>query len=522
MAGTDSIVGQSGLIGEDLYLRKIERTCTFEDDDQIDDYQRDLLRDTAPDVPFFESDQPRRNYQSTQVINLRDGGRRDQTEPDLPDGEQLNFDPWVLDVPAGPDFQKSVAQQKARAKYINFYPDSDHSVPESGISPTQMVMQMKNAMPLTQNRWKIFETSMDNVQHGFLSQTKKCEVDKIKSDFEVPELNDCPNKYRIGATNEFSNVTQLGFRTNVDHQFKIARYGQVRAGNKLTDCYANREGAFVDHRISLPHEGLNISPDLAFMMVDLSKKKVRDHQIGKDNLIFPRALATQNVHKKITHDDMAGLQARQTVQTATLSANVEYEGKMLMMQGLTPAENLSRFGKVIVDPKIIDIISEIANRKMAPREMKDLREQIEQTSINSGVFVMDQAAATRKSGPQVYEALVSREAEKTELEPKESKQIFNYASLPLSDSNSGNTMGMQLSEAYKSTSKVRRPAAGSTNLQLPHLMNVTTNNMDVQPLEGLVKEKFARPMGSKYNFANMDRENPSDARDYENRNASRL
>lgn len=521
MAGTDTIVGQFGLIPEDIYLRKIERSCTFEDPDQTEDYQRNLLKDLRPDVPYFESDLPRRNYQSTQAINLRDGGRREKVNPDLPDGLQLNFDPWVIDTPAGPDFQKHVDQQKSRAKYINFYPDADNSIPESGIHPTHMVKQIKAAQPWVQNRLKIFETSMDNMQHGFMPQIDGCKVEKVKLTTEVPRLNDCSYRTRIGNTSAFSNDTQLGFRTNVDHPFKIARYGMIKAGSPATDFYINREGTHVDHRIPILHEGINISPDLALLMVDLALKKSHAHQIGKDNIIFPGVRESANRTIKITPADMAGIQARQTAQTAALAANVAYEGKIIGKQtlGLIYPTDLSMFGKSIIDPNIIEFIASLmTNRQMRTRETDDLRDKIEKTAKESGVFVMDKTTALRESGPQVYESLVSREAEKSTKKAEESKQIFNYAALAKNIENTpGNTMGLQAMEAYKSLSKERSPDMANTNLTLPHNMTVSTTDGYFAPLAGKTKDRYTGGMGSKYNFANMDKEDQSRIPDRENR-----
>jgi hypothetical protein len=511
MPGTDSIVGMYGGINEDIYLRKIEKTCMFEDDAQIENYQRNLLKNTRPDAPFFESDQPRRDFQSTSVINLRDGGRRDKTDPDLPDGIQLNFDPWIENSPAGVDYQLGVSQQKARAKLIKFYPDNDDSVPESMIHPYQMVRQIKAGQPWTQERLKIFETSKDGMQHGFNAQEIKCRpIEKVTPDNVIPHINECAYKTRIGNTSALSNETHLGYWTDTDHSFKIARYGQVRAGMPVVNYYTNREGTFVDHRIPILREGVNISPDLALLMANLALKKTQTHQIAGDTIIFPNIVEAGNRAQRITADDLMKIRV-QAVQTAAIASNMLLHGEITPKdgRGLVQPIDVGRVGKIIVDPEIIEFMaSMLTNKHMRPRDMDDLREKIEQTAMKSGVYVMDQQAILRKNGPQVYEALVSREAEKTGLKAEESKQIFNYAALPPQDANH---MEMQKMEAYKSISKERAPGAGNPNVIFPHQTDVTTTGSNVfNQLAGATKDRFTGGIKNKYNFGMMDTE-PQDS-----------
>lgn len=516
----DTRVGTYGLIPEDLYLRKIERTALYENPKQLEYYQRNLLKDTRPDAPFFASDEPRRNYQSQSVINLRDGGRRTKTDPDLPDGLNLNFDPWVIDTPAGPDMQKHVKQQNDRARFVNFYDDSDNSVPESMIAPTQMQMQIKHAMPLVQNRLKIFDTSMDGLQHGAHHKTQECNILKITRDGTIVNINDADYIHRIGNTSALSNAIQLGYRTDVDHQFKIAKYGFVRAGNAASDEYANRTGAFVDHRLPVSYEGMHISPDLAFLMANLVNRRIMQHQIGKDNINFAKTAESINQSGKITPNDMAGIYARQTKETQHLAPNMLYDGKTINRNGtrLFTSDSVSSvMDKTIIDPQIISFMQELLkNKKMAPCDIKDLRDRIEQTAIKNGIYVMDKNSLTRKTGPTTYDNLMSF-VPIDQHTKDESKNVFNYArAFAIGDDS---TINMHNVEAYKGTSYQQTNQASNTNLELPHQMN-TTNNGDGQfgLLEGKAKEKFVGTLGSKYmtKYINRD-DNQQSMSDKENR-----
>jgi hypothetical protein len=78
-------VGTYGEMPLDMYLKKQETTCMYENPSMVEDNLRSLLSDYTPDEPFLESDQPRGGtdkygnerggYESTQRINLRSGAR---------------------------------------------------------------------------------------------------------------------------------------------------------------------------------------------------------------------------------------------------------------------------------------------------------------------------------------------------------------------------------------------------------------------------------------------------------------
>jgi len=65
-----------GQIDDGMVARKYEETPLYEDPDQMEDMHRSTLMDFRPDQAVFESDLPRREYQSTSRIHLRESGSR--------------------------------------------------------------------------------------------------------------------------------------------------------------------------------------------------------------------------------------------------------------------------------------------------------------------------------------------------------------------------------------------------------------------------------------------------------------
>jgi hypothetical protein len=255
-------------------------------------------------------------------------------------------------------------------------------------------------------------------------------------------------------------------------------------------------------------------------MVDLALKKAKDHQIGKNNIAFPSVLESGNVTQKVTTDDLMKIKHK-SLQSVVMAAHTLLNGETAQRDGrmLLPPLELSRIGKTIIDPEIIEFIaSMMTNKGLIPRDVNDLRAQIDKTAAQSGVFVMDKTAALRKAGALVYESLVSRESHETADRAKEHKPIFNYAALPASDDGTGHVKSSYNVEAYKSTSKERRPNTGNVPTDLPHLLDITSNEPAIfNQLAGLTKERYVGGLGKKYNFANMVREDIDTMPDRENR-----
>ena len=141
MSSANSVVGSGSLMPEDFYIRKYESSCIYESPSMMDDYNRNQLKKEGPIQGFFESDQKRTNYDTLGRLALRDGGKRRQTEPWLPDGTFLDHqftEPDSRSIMYQPDMLLHRKQQEARGGYYNYRSDEDFSIPEKGIHPDKI------------------------------------------------------------------------------------------------------------------------------------------------------------------------------------------------------------------------------------------------------------------------------------------------------------------------------------------------------------------------------------------------
>ena len=151
-----------GAIDEGMVARKYEQTALYEDPFQVEDSIRDELRDFMPDQPTLESDLPRREYQSTSRIHLRESGSRGDN-PEHPEIFIGFTDRDPRGVNNDPDFKQMANQSWARRRFkeATMYNDDDHSVPSQGIHPNKMRWQIRQSQNELKKRWKIFSTSKD-------------------------------------------------------------------------------------------------------------------------------------------------------------------------------------------------------------------------------------------------------------------------------------------------------------------------------------------------------------------------
>ncbi len=388
-----SIVGSGSLMPESVYLKKMEQTCIYEDPDQLDNHFRNTLKNQRCDKPFFESDMPRRDNYSRDRLNLRYGGRRVNTEPYLPDGTFLDYE-FTLKDPRGiatqPDMMQYRRQQESRGRFIKHGNDEDNSVPSSGWNPTQVVKAIKGQFYNVKERMKIFDESMDGRHNGGVSNTKLTSTGVClqETDARAPIMQDamCYNQARY--LNDLSNNTSIGWRRTTDHIFQIAKYGQIR-GNALlsTQNWAkNRSNARVEHDVMLSWKDQTITKALSMKMIDMARKKYNDIETGKTVLLSEGKESQIDRNKKLSARDLSGLQSRPTDEARAPDAHDLLKSERQPNKNMAPTLDSQKQEKIIIDPYIIEFMGAV-NRKMAPREMDDLREQIEQSGEYHGVLV---------------------------------------------------------------------------------------------------------------------------------------
>lgn len=495
--------GQSGDIPYELFLKKIETSCVYEDPNQVDDNLRQLLVDNTPDKPLFESDQPRRDNQSRNVINLRTSGARVSTEPYLPDGSFTDWHALEKDprgTATGPDMKKYDAQRYARGKYVKFYDDADYSVPESGINISKMNKDIKWGQHQVKERLKIFDTALDSWHNGGTASvpTTKNGLYLQTQDGLVHDLADSGlQQQRIGKGDKLMDNYKVGWRRTVDQKFKVSGYNTQRSLSAFKDqsWSKNRQSSYIDHDTRTEWQDSNINKSLVVLMKDLLAMRSNNQesflslipQLGKSK-------KSQNLrHRKIKLSDLSAKELRPTNTTASAPSNLLHNNSIISRTGSRLIQKLDpKYGKVSVNPVIIEFMSSV-NHKIAPRKQKDLRNNIKQSATESGIFVMEKSSKNAKN-KSIHDTnlLQNREAIDTH-EKFESKKVHQYTTKQL---NTDQLHDMTNFEKYKHKSAQIGQHRGLLDKKVAVVANNTEG--DIRFRTNDTKNSFKAPMGTKY------------------------
>lgn len=220
-----------GAIDEGMVARKYEETAFYEDRSLVDDMHRETLMDFRPDQASLESDQARRDYQSTSRIRLRESGSRGD-DPEHPEIFIGFTDRDPRGIMTDPDYKELTKQAWSRRRFIEakMYNDDDNSVPSQGIRPEKMQYMIKHSYPEFKKRFKNYSTSKEALKPGMhpVSTRVGSEVDKLYAKSERMD-NLIPDgvEFRKGKTTEMSNNINIGWWRTTDHEFKVAQYGKL-------------------------------------------------------------------------------------------------------------------------------------------------------------------------------------------------------------------------------------------------------------------------------------------------------
>lgn len=402
MSSANSIVGAGSLMPEDMYLRKYESSCVYEDPDLIEGYTRNQLKKTGPIQGFFESDQKRTNYDTLGRLAIRDGGKRCQTEPWLPDGtflDQQFLEPDPRSLMEGPDMLKHREQQDARGGYYNYRSDADNSIPEKGIHPDKLRYLMRDSQNTIKSYLNIFDESLVGMQNsGSMSfnTSKPHMVDLTQFSAPYKPGFDVTQGQHAGAVTTLSNDTSIGWRSGVDHRFKVAHYGQTRGASRIQDqdWYKNRGSAKMDHDQPgyLYIEGSPVPHPTAQMIVDLTELRISALEGARNAKLGESKNCMTGIKRRLDQDDMTRMQAKfvQASQLATAHTRLnQTQGNKIGKQFQDP-NTLQR--NSVINQKIAEFISAHAagggiNRKMGELNTDDLRSAIRRTAKDGGIYM---------------------------------------------------------------------------------------------------------------------------------------
>ena len=395
MVGTSSIVGSGSLMPEDLYLKKYENSCVYENPSLINDYNRSELKKEGSQKPFFESDQKRTNYDTKGKLSLRDNGKRSNAEPWLPDGTFLDHQFATKDprsIMNGPDMRKHVDQQYARGAYYNYRNDNDYSIPEIGIHPEAYRQKIRETQQQVKDRMNIFETSQVAWQTGINGNliTKRKSLLNSVTDTEMSSVTDSTLENRTSKTDALSNDTVIGWRSSVDHRFKVAHYGQHRGARDFAsqDFYKNRGSTKYDQESDyVIIEESPVPRQTAEMIVDLSAKRLQEIE-GASYVKLSEGKGCKIMKRRLTQADMIACQAKYSKQSGKISSHTKLDGMQGNNTGVqfVSDDNLQR--RSILNPTIVEKMA-TSNVKRSDIERDDLRQSITQSAKDRGIYVSE-------------------------------------------------------------------------------------------------------------------------------------
>jgi len=502
MSGKSSIVGSGSNMSEAMYLKKMESTCIFEDKDLVENYMRSTIKTWGiPDRPSLESDQPRRNNFSEDRLNLRHHGKRVSTEPYLPEGTFLDFHALEKDSRGNalePNMKLHKDQQLARGKFIKFYSDADNSIPGEGRNQARVISDIKGQFYRVKEAMKIFEESQDSRHNGGTSQILR--TNKVnclqEQDGREREMVDAMCYNKTNVVNDLSNNTSVGWRRTTDHRFQIAKYGQVKkvANRKDHNYNKNRSNAYVEHDILVSWKDQNVSKSLGLKMIDLARKKENTLKFG-DAFEFGKSEDNKLRKRKLTPDDLSGIQARQTEETQADTANVVLNGTQTNVLSRKTAGDLKRKDKGLVDMYIINYMAN-NNRRLTTKVLDDLRSEILQSSAFVSLL-LDQKNKMSSKAEIKNELLWDSVAN---FERGKSMNMQNYSSL-VHERGAKNQNNIDY-EDYKTDQKLSEQRRGNIDNPTQYIFDST--EFDNEAGMEAVGTKLIGGMGSKYMRNHID------------------
>lgn len=222
------------------YLKKIEQTCMYEDENILTDHFRNTLKDRTPDPPTLASDQTRRDRHSSEVLSVRHNMARTSEEPYHPDMNLSFTERDPRGIALDPNLRKAALQSGFRTKYKDFVNDnlSDAQITGGNRSVQKQIKDRVSGFQPLKKRWKIFSTSRDgrsvkSNMSGF-STNKRSDASKVILNRPNLRVNESSQATRDAVT-KISNALPIGSRKTASHRFKIADYSQVRSSKYTGD-----------------------------------------------------------------------------------------------------------------------------------------------------------------------------------------------------------------------------------------------------------------------------------------------
>jgi hypothetical protein len=222
-------VDSNSNMNHDYYLQQYE-TSDIHEDLNIDNYNRDRLRDRGPDKTIMAHEEVRRDKFSKWQLNLRHHGAFDPTEPYMNSDIDLQFhDKDVRGHLQEYDWQKYRAIGTPKLKQTSFHVDHDYSLPTGGSQRNEDIMnKINNIRQELKGRLNWYSESL-----GILnSQTPNTFNTPAFSELEQVDPTANGMATRQTPNRIFSNMANLGGkyfknRNTTDHVIPVSSYTHI-------------------------------------------------------------------------------------------------------------------------------------------------------------------------------------------------------------------------------------------------------------------------------------------------------
>lgn len=363
--------GISGLYGDmppELHMKKLEQTCMYEREDQLDDFFRSTLKDRTPDQASLAQDLPRetQNQVRSEIMNIRHSAARTPAEPIHPD---LFLGFTERDTrgyhSAGPDLKKYSEQSKARGKFLDLVSDhgSDWTIPEGTRSELRHIRDLRKTIDASRERFKIFDTAFDGRANPWAgaSSSHVSVLPKTTQDGQILNLNNAQEvNQRKDNTKLRTDLIKVGYRQTGDHRFHVAQYGILRSQEHKTNIHSSQYKNETSHKFDVtPNEIRNRL--FINIMKEVDRRKNLEQYREDMAFTFNNSMDNQNKIKKLTKDlSTAQLSTDQTADTIDLGY---VNSNIKKVRVYDPVSH----DMVIVDKDIFDKVAEAKNITFAKK-----------------------------------------------------------------------------------------------------------------------------------------------------------
>ena len=406
-------------------LAKMEQTGVKESVNQLREFHRSELRDFSCEKPWLECDMPINGgidpvtgqsrsggSMSRSMINLRNGGARNNTSPNLPDGTFLDHE--YLDnsdeyIGHNNKFEKNYTAGKAgvsrkhgnvnweeynrqlayRGKYIKYYNDGDYSTVEHGLNPAEAQKNKMKARFVGLKMLKRNGRVHDGRKSGmtpFFERGGEKKYHHIDQVYREEKLQKNYRQHRPDDTNIGQNYVDHD-QNATDNKLGMDNHTYNAPG----DVQKAQESARLSERILQAFSDNNVKSSLAYIISTLNNTDAV-HSTQRTTEGFT------NSQRKLGVQQFGG---GSEIQMSSVESRAYEIARVLQKEVRNRKLAAQEYSNIqmnsVINTKIHEYMN-MASRKLGPQEITlNLKDAALRTNLQPGAEVMDFMNSNRKS-----------------------------------------------------------------------------------------------------------------------------